>query len=119
MNQPYLMKITNKNDWARAWIHPSRAEKLGLSDGQCMTISSDVGKGRVRCKVTEGVHPDCIFLPSAYGAYSKNFQYAKKFGKGGYGFGISYNDFLPTYFDPVLGHVMSNEVIVKVEKTYA
>ncbi len=119
VNQPYLMQITDKNDWARAWIHPERAKKLGLEDGQCMTISSSIGKGRVRCKVTEGVHPDCIFLPSAYGAFSKNFQYVKKFGKGGFGYGISYNDFLPTYFDPVLGHVMSNEIIVKVEKTYA
>ena len=30
---------------------------------------------------------------------------------------ISYNDFLPTYFEPVLGHTMSGEIIVRVEKT--
>jgi thiosulfate reductase/polysulfide reductase chain A len=117
-NQPYLTRITTINDWARAWIHPERANKLGIKDGECMTLTSSVGKGRVRARVTNGVHPDCIFLPSAYGIFSRNLEYAKKQGQGGFGYGISYNDFLPTYFDPVLGHTMGNELIVKVEKTY-
>jgi thiosulfate reductase/polysulfide reductase chain A len=33
-----------------------------------------------------------------------------------YDVGLSYNDFLPTYFDPTVGHVMSSEVIVQVGK---
>jgi thiosulfate reductase/polysulfide reductase chain A len=119
INQPYLMSITSAQDGARAWIHPERASKLGIKDGDCMTITGQIGKGRVRARVTEGIHPDCIFLPSPYGAYSRNYKYAKSMGQGGFGFGISYNDFLPTMFDPVLGHVMSNEIIVIVEKTPA
>ncbi len=119
-NQPYLMRITEINDAARVWIHPDRAKALGLKDGECMTIRSSVGKGRARCRITEGVHPDCLFVPSAYGVFSKHLTYAKKDGgKGGFGYGISYNDFLPTYFSPVLGHAMVNEIVVKVEKTYA
>jgi thiosulfate reductase/polysulfide reductase chain A len=117
-NQPYLMRITTENDWGRAWIHPQRAKALGLKDGDCMTLTSPVGKGRVRARVIEGIHPDCIFLPSGYGIFSRNLKYAKTKGQGGFGYGLSYNDFLPTYFDPVLGHSMSNEIIVKVEKTY-
>ncbi len=119
VNQPYLMKITSEKNGSRAWIHPERAKALGLRDGESMTLTSSVGKGRVRCKVTDGIHPDCIFLPSAYGVFSKNLTFAKKHGQGGFGYGISYNDFLPTYFDPVLGHCMANEIIVKVEKTRA
>lgn len=119
-NQPYLMRITTLNDAARVWIHPERAKALGLKDGDCMTITSSVAKGRARCRITEGLHPDCIFVPSPYGMFSKRFTFAKQNGgQGGFGFGISYNDFLPTYFDPVLGHVMANEIIVQVEKTYA
>ncbi len=118
MNQPYLMRITTANDWGRAWIHPERAKKLGIKDGECMTLESSVGKGLIRAKVTEGVHPDCIFLPSGYGSFSRNFRYAKQKGQGGFGYGISFNDFLPTYFDPVLGHDMSCEIIVKVTKTF-
>ena len=119
-NQPYLMEITTINDAARVWIHPDRAKALGIKDGECMTITSSVGKGRARCRITEGIHPDCIFVPSAYGVFSKNLTFAKKNGgQGGFGYGISYNDFLPTYFSPVLGHAMVNEVVVKVEKTFA
>jgi thiosulfate reductase/polysulfide reductase chain A len=118
-NQPYLMHITTENDWARAWIHPERAKALNVKDGECLTLSTPVGTGRVRAKVTEGVHPECLFLPSAFGVFSRNLMYAKSKGQGGFGYGISYNDFLPTYFDPVLGHVMSNELLVHVEKTFA
>jgi thiosulfate reductase/polysulfide reductase chain A len=108
-NQPYLKEITLRNDWGRVWIHPERAKALKIKDEDCVIISSSIGSGKVRAKVTEGIHPDCIFMPSGYGVYSKRLHLA-------YGYGISYNDFLPTYFDPVLGHIMSNEIIVKVEK---
>ncbi|MCX5861505.1 MAG: molybdopterin-dependent oxidoreductase [Deltaproteobacteria bacterium] len=110
INQPYLKEITMINDWGRVWIHPDRARVLGIKDGDCMTISSSVGKGRARARVTEGIHTDCIFLPSGYGVFARKLQ-------TGYGYGVSYNDFLPTYFDPVLGHNMSSEIIVRVERT--
>jgi hypothetical protein len=29
---------------------------------------------------------------------------------------LSYNDFLPTLFDPTVGHAMSSEVVVQVTK---
>lgn len=110
INQKYLKEISVTNDWGRVWIHPERAKRLNINDGDCMTISSSVGKGRARARVTDGIHPDCIFLPSGYGVFSRNL-------KTGFGYGLSYNDFLPTYFEPVLGHTMSGEIIVRVEKT--
>ena len=112
VNQRYLLQITTMNDWGRVWIHPERAKALGIKDGDCMTISSSVGKGRARARLIEGIHPDCVFLPSAYGVFSRNLH-------TGFGYGISYNDFLPTYFEPMLGHTMSCEIVVRVEKTYA
>jgi thiosulfate reductase/polysulfide reductase chain A len=110
VNQKYLKEISLLNDMTRVWIHPDRANALGIKDGDCMTLSNQIGKGRARAKVTEGIHRDCIFLPSGYGVYSRNLQ-------TGFGLGVSYNDFLPTYFDQVLGHNMSSEIIVRVEKT--
>ncbi len=115
--QPYLTRITTITGGARVWMHPDRARALGINDGDRISITSSVGKGRARCRLTEGLHPDCIFLPSGYGMFTKHFQYGKQHGQGGFGFGVSYNDFLPTYFDPVLGHAMANEIIVQVEKT--
>ncbi len=100
------------NDLGRVWINPERAKAIGIKDGEFMTISSSVGKGRARARVIDGIHPDCIFLPSGYGVFSRNLH-------TGFGYGISYNDFLPTYFDPVLGHTMSCEIIVHVEKAYS
>jgi thiosulfate reductase / polysulfide reductase chain A len=110
INQEYLKEISKLNNMTRVWIHPARAKALGVKDGDCMTISNAVGKGRARAMVTEGIHKDCIFLPSGYGVYSRNLRTA-------FGYGISYNDFLPTYFEPMLGHCMSSEIIVRVEKT--
>ncbi|MBI5248916.1 MAG: molybdopterin-dependent oxidoreductase [Desulfomonile tiedjei] len=110
VNQSYLKEITLVNDLGRVWIHPDRAKALNVRDGDCMTISSSVGKGRARARVTDGIHPECVFLPSGYGVFSRNL-------KTGFGYGISYNDFLPTYFEPVLGHTMSGEIIVRIEKT--
>jgi thiosulfate reductase/polysulfide reductase chain A len=110
VNQPYLKEIATENDAARIWIHPERAKALGIADGDCMTLTSSVGKGRARARVTDGIHPECIFLPSGYGVFSRRLS-------TGFGYGLSYNDFLPTYFDPVLGHTMSCEIIVRVEKT--
>jgi thiosulfate reductase / polysulfide reductase chain A len=110
VNQRYLKEITMMNDWGRVWIHPDRAKALGIKDGDCMTLSSSIGKGRARARVTDGIHPDCVFMPSGYGVFSRHLHTA-------FGYGISYNDFLPTYFDPVLGHNMSSEIIVRIEKT--
>jgi len=110
VNQPYLKEITTLNDADRVWIHPDRAKALGLKDGDVMTLTSSVGKGKARARVTDGIHPECVFLPSGYGVFSRNLQ-------TGFGYGLSYNDFLPTYFEPVLGHTMSGEIIVRVEKS--
>jgi thiosulfate reductase / polysulfide reductase chain A len=110
VNQQYLKEITAMNDWTRVWIHTERARALGIRDGQWMTISSEMGKGNARAKVTDAIHPDCVFVPSGYGVFSRNLHTA-------FGYGLSYNDFLPTYFDPVLGHVMCCEIVVRVEKS--
>jgi thiosulfate reductase / polysulfide reductase chain A len=110
VNQKYLKEITMMNDWGRVWIHPTRAKALGIKEGDCMTITSSVGKGRARARVTDGIHPDCVFVPSGYGVFSRNLHTA-------FGYGVSYNDFLPTYFEPVLGHAMTCEIIVHVQKT--
>jgi thiosulfate reductase/polysulfide reductase chain A len=109
LNQKYLKEISVVNDWNRVWINTSRARALGIKDGDVMVMSSTVGKRKVRAKVTDAIHPECVFLPSGYGNFSRNLT-------TGFGYGLSYNDFLPTYFDPVLGHVMANEIIVIVEK---
>lgn len=108
-NQPYLMAISRRYDMIRLLINRKRAEKIGLKDGDVAEIKSLVGEGKIRVKLTEGLHPSCVWLPSGYGIFSKYLTTA-------YDQGLSYNDFLPTLFDPTVGHAMSSEVIVQVKK---
>jgi thiosulfate reductase / polysulfide reductase chain A len=108
-NQPYLMAVSRRYDMIRLLINRSRAEKIGLKDGDVVEMKSMVGEGKIRVKLTEGLHPSCVWLPSGYGIFSKYLTTA-------YDQGLSYNDFLPTMFDPTVGHVMASEIIVQVRK---
>ena len=109
-NQPYLMAISRRYDLIRLWVNKERGMRLGLKDGDWVQIKSMVGEGRIRVRLTEGLHPSCVWLPSGYGIFSKNLKTA-------FDVGLSYNDFLPTYFDPAVGHAMSAEIVVQVSKT--
>lgn len=108
-NQPILMSISHRYDLIRLWMNRKRGERLGLKDGDWVSINSMIGKGKIRVRLTEGIHPSCVWLPSGYGIYSKHLKVA-------YDIGVSYNDFLPTYFDPTVGHVMASEIVVQITK---
>ena len=108
-NQPYLMQISRRYDLIRLWMNRRRGEQLGLNDGDTVQIKSLVGEGKIRVKLTEGIHPSSVWLPSGYGVFSKHLETA-------FDIGLSYNDFLPTLFDPTVGHAMSSEIIVQVKK---
>jgi thiosulfate reductase/polysulfide reductase chain A len=108
-NQPYLMAISHRYDMIRLWMNRLRGSQLGIEDGDWVKIKSTVGEGKVRVRLTEGLHPSCVWLPSGYGIFSKHLKMA-------YDIGLNYNDFLPTYFDPAVGHSMSSEIVVNVTK---
>ena len=108
-NQPYLMAVSRRYDMIRLWINKERGKQLSLKDGDWVQIKSTVGEGKIRVRLTEGIHPSCVWLPSGYGVFSKPLKTA-------FDVGLSYNDFLPTLFDPTVGHAMSSEVIVTVRK---
>ncbi len=108
-NQPVLMALSHRYDLIRLWMNRKRGEQLGLKDGDWVKVQSMVGEGKIRVRLTEGIHPSSVWLPSGYGIFSKYLKTA-------YDIGLSYNDFLPTYFDPTVGHSMSSEIVVRVEK---
>ena len=108
-NQPVLMALSHRYDLIRIWMNKERGKQLGLRDGDWVKIKSIVGEGKIRVRLTEGIHPSCVWLPSGYGIFSRHLKTA-------YDVGLSYNDFLPTYFDPTVGHSMSSEIVVHVSK---
>jgi thiosulfate reductase/polysulfide reductase chain A len=108
-NQPVLMALSHRYDMIRLWMNRKKGERLGLKDGDWVLMKSTVGEGKTRIRLTDGIHPSCVWLPSGYGIFSKHLKTA-------YDIGLSYNDFLPTYFDPTVGHAMSSEIVVQVTK---
>jgi len=108
-NQPYLMEISRYYDMVRLWMNSGRGKELGLKDGDEVEVESKVGKGTMRVRLTEGIHPSAVWLPSGYGVFSRGLENA-------FNVGLSYNDFVPTLFDPAVGHAMTSEVIVQIRK---
>ena len=73
-NQPYLMSISHRYDMTRLWVNKERGRQLGLKDGDWVQVKSMVGEGRIRVRLTEGLHPSCVWLPSGYGDVFKAFR---------------------------------------------
>jgi thiosulfate reductase / polysulfide reductase chain A len=108
-DEPCLMAISRRYDMTRLWMNRERGVRSGINDGDWVEIKSMVGEGRIRVRLTEGIHPSCVWLPSGYGIFSKHLKTA-------YDIGLSYNDFLPTLFDPSVGHAMASEIIVNITR---
>lgn len=66
MNNPLLHERMPVN---AAWIHPSRAAELGLADGALVEVLNADGHsaGKLPLRLTEGMHPEAIFLVHGFG----------------------------------------------------
>jgi thiosulfate reductase/polysulfide reductase chain A len=108
-NNAYLMAITEEKNGTSMWMNAERAAKLGIENGDRVTVKSEITAKEVQVHVTKGLHPECVWLPSTYGTYSEKLE-------NGYGKGANYNDFIPARVDEKTGHVMGQECIVKITK---
>lgn len=113
----YLMAISDSYHGSWLWMNSGRAEKLGIKNGDAVTVEADIRYGEasrkvsktISVKVTEMLHPECVWVPSGYG----NFSPQAKFG---YRKGINYNDFAASRVEPLSGSCMVQEVIVTIRK---
>lgn len=108
-NNPYLMAITEEKKGTFMWMNAGRAKEHGISEGDTVTIKSEIASKTAQVHVTEGLHPECVWIPATYGTFSDKLA-------NGYGKGINYNDFIPARVDEKSGHVMSQECIVTITK---
>lgn len=108
-NNPYLMAITQEKKGTYMWINADRAAALGLQEGDLVTVTSEIASKQVRVHITEGLHPECVWLPSTYGTFSSRL-------KNGFEQGVNYNDFIPARVDEKTGHVMGQECLVRITK---
>lgn len=64
MNNPLLHELLPDNP---VWIHPDRAEKLGVKDGDEVEISNQGYTVQSKIKVIQWMHPDVLFVIHGFG----------------------------------------------------
>ena len=63
-NSKYLAELRHENP---VWIHPSRAKKLGIGEGDKVKIRTNSGDKVVRAWITEAIHPQCAAIATGHG----------------------------------------------------
>ena len=63
-NSKYLAEFRHDNP---LWIHPGRALRLGIKEGDKVRIKTAVGSVTVKAWITEAVHPQCVAIALGFG----------------------------------------------------
>jgi thiosulfate reductase/polysulfide reductase chain A len=97
----------------RLWINSGRAANLGIEDGDWVWVESEAmgTKGKIRAKVTEGIHPNAVYAYYSYGRRSKLMDKHIRSREG-----INVQDFVPEHYVPYTGGQAHCEAVVKVYK---
>jgi len=64
MNNPLLNELLSENP---LWMHPERAEKLGIDDGDMIEVSNQGYSATGPVKITPWIHPDAVFMLHGFG----------------------------------------------------
>ncbi|WP_147822559.1 molybdopterin-dependent oxidoreductase [Salidesulfovibrio onnuriiensis] len=64
LNNRLLSRKMSEN---KLWINTTRAEALGIKDGDDLILNGDPDKGTIKAYVTDFVHPDCVFMLHGFG----------------------------------------------------
>jgi len=78
VNNPLLSEVMGENE---LWINRNEAARLGIGDGEYVEVSNNGQAGqRIKAKVTEAIHPECVFMLHGFGHRLK--MESRAFGKG-------------------------------------
>lgn len=108
-NLPSLMKGRAR---CTLLMHPTDAERLGLSTGDEAKIETDVGAAQVPVQVSDEIMPGVVSLPHGFGHRRKGtrLRVAEEHA------GVSLNDLTnPALIDALTGNAVLNGVPVRVE----
>ncbi|MBC8442119.1 MAG: molybdopterin-dependent oxidoreductase [Deltaproteobacteria bacterium] len=76
-NNEYLNYICSENE---LWINDKKAAKLGINNGDQIKVTSAVGQGTIKAKVTNLIHPEAVFMIHGFGHEAKSAS--RSFAKG-------------------------------------
>jgi len=108
-NNPLLAERVPEN---RLWIHPDAAKPLGISDGDEVQISSGDKTYSMHAFVTEGIHPEAVFMLHGMGRTVPLQTRAYHRGVADQRLQVGGLD----RFDPVGGGLAMTETVVSVVK---
>ena len=115
-NNPVLAAINHFKGgvYTGLWIHPDRAEKLGIASGDAIEITNTLSgqKASAHAFVTRMIHREAVFLYSSFGVENKALTRAV-------GLGTATNKLVPYQVEPVVAGFRSQEFTVKIVKTGA
>lgn len=106
-NNAYLQEVDYHTQ--DLWLHPAAAAQRGISDGDRVRVTSDVGDLEVKVWLTEGIRPDCVYLAPGFGHASRGLKKA-------YSRGANASRVHVTFTDPVSGSQALTQTFVTVER---
>lgn len=109
LNLPVLVQISLDNKLDLLWMHPQRAEALGIKNGDTVIVENERSKGKIQVKVTERMHPEAVFMPPHFGPFATRVYEAAKFG-------LNPNDYNTYREEMISGATCNQETLVKVYK---
>jgi len=104
-NNPYLNEICSENE---LWINTEKAAELGINNGDPVAISSPVGSGEIKAKVTDLIHPEAVFMLHGFGHEAK--KASRSYNKG-----VSDSVLQENVYDKIGGSPAYHETIVTVK----
>ncbi len=108
----HAINVFKKDIYTGVWIHPDRAQKLGLDSGDKINLENILSGQKTDGKVyvTRQVRSDTLFIQSAFGV--ENPQLTRSFAMGG----TATNKLIPHNVDPVVAGFRSQEFTIRVTK---
>ncbi len=105
MNNRWLMEFHGGNE---LWINISRAQSLGIADGDTVTVENQYAKATAKARVTNRIHPDVVGMTHGFGHWAS--------GPVAKGKGTNDTQFLAGKAEPISGMAAHKDGAVRVYK---
>jgi thiosulfate reductase/polysulfide reductase chain A len=108
-NNALLFELEPENT---LWLHPDSARPLSIRPGDMVEVTSIVGKGRLKVRLTKEIRPDTVYMATGFGVLSRGLSLV-------YGKGACIAEVLEDYTDEISGNMAMHETMVTVKKLIA
>ncbi|MEJ2455351.1 MAG: molybdopterin-dependent oxidoreductase [Candidatus Thiodiazotropha sp.] len=112
-NNPVLAAVNDfKSDiYKRVWIHPQRAEALGIGQGDRIRLTNNLSQQTTEgdAHLTRLIRPDTLFIYSSFGVENPALSQTQ-------GEGTATNKLIPYQVEPVVAGFKSQEFTLRVQK---